>query len=131
MFSIFTDEPSFSPSTATVTWKVGWFVTHPTVSCVESFKRKSIFSITLLLQLIVFQQYFCKHPSRLDSQDHLVLSYQHKQVWCVSDVEEDRSSTVLFNSLIPDIVIIKDNILYAIELTNCMKQTFQKVEITK
>ena len=34
-----------------------------------------------------------------------------------ADVEGFRSSTVLFNSLIPDIVVIKDNILYTIELT--------------
>ena len=63
--------------------------------------------------------------SRLDFQDHFVLSYQHKYDM-FDDVEEYKSSAVLFNSSIPNIVAIKDNILYAVELTLCFKTNFSR-----
>ena len=37
-----------------------------------------------------------------------------------------RSSAVLFNSSVPNIVVIKDNILYTIELTVCFGTNFSK-----
>ena len=46
-----------------------------------------------------------------------------------ADVEGYKSSTVLFNSSIPDTVVIKDNILYTIE-QYVLKQTFQNEQIT-
>ena len=53
-----------------------------------------------------------------------------------ADVEGSRSSAVLFSSSLPDTVVIKDNILYAIELTLCFetnisKRRNYKINITK
>ena len=48
-----------------------------------------------------------------------------------ADVERYRSSAILFNSSIRDIVAIKDNVLYTIELMVCFETNCQKVEITK
>ena len=42
------------------------------------------------------------------------------------DVEGYRSSAVLFNLSIPDIVVIKDNFMYAMELTVCFETNFSK-----
>ena len=43
-----------------------------------------------------------------------------------ADVEGYRSSAMFFNSSIPDIVLIKNNNLYAIELTICFETNFTK-----
>ena len=42
------------------------------------------------------------------------------------DVEGYRSSAALFKSSVPDIVVIKDNILYTIELTLCFETNSSK-----
>ena len=43
-----------------------------------------------------------------------------------ADVESYNSSAVFFVSSIPDIVVINNDILYAIELTACFETNFQK-----
>ena len=44
-----------------------------------------------------------------------------------ADVEGYNSSTVFVDSSIPDIVVINNNILYAIELTVNFETTFKRV----
>ena len=43
-----------------------------------------------------------------------------------ADVEWHISSALLFNSSIPDTVVIKDDILYTIKLTLCFETNFLK-----
>ena len=55
------------------------FVTHPTVNCAASLKRRSIFWTTVIL----LQRWLVQMASQLDFPNHFALSYQAKQVWCV------------------------------------------------
>ena len=48
-----------------------------------------------------------------------------------ADAEGYRCSAKLFNSSIPDIVVIKDNTLYTIKLTVCFETNFSKSQNSK
>ena len=101
------------------------FVTHATVNCAASLKRRSIFLTT---NFAISDDRFQWHHNLIFQTILLYLTRTNKyDVF----IEGYRSYAVLFNKSIPDIFVIKDNVLYVIELTVCFEANFQKVEITK
>ena len=70
-----------------------------------------------------------RYKWRYDSSLKTILCYicSSNEFQVFADVEGCNSSAVFFASSIPDIAVINNDILYAIELTVCFETNFQKI----
>ena len=96
------------------------FVTHPTVNCAASLKRRSIFLTTVILLSVMIGS---NGITTWFSKPFCCLTRTNK---CDVFIEGYRSYAVLFNKSIPDIFVIKDKVLYVIELIVCFEANFSK-----
>ena len=69
---------------------------------------------------------FSRHNSILKTSLFYLTSINKYDVF--ANVERYISSALLFNSSIPDTVVIKDDILYTIKLTLCFETNFLKIQ---
>ena len=111
---------SLNDSSKLVCWKI-----HDLPNCDLCGKPETeIYFLNNCTSAINNGQFKWRHDSILKIILFYLTSTNEHDVF--ADVEGYRSSGVLFNSLMPGIVVIKDNILYPIELTVCFEANFSK-----